>query len=148
MIPQHKQIFFTAADHLNCYIGLRKPNDEADQWITKEGYIPKGMEVKAKSAKAGKYAGLVVNPYLRKDAFTDEKDWARAKKSWDEFTKNGLPKGYSYPTNGDDVGVLKKEGKGIHADYDLMFVNLADKEAKYATPAPERRTTCAIVLCA
>lgn len=128
MIAQHKQVFFSVAHRLNCYIGLRQPNDLSDQWITKEGYIPKGVDVKAKTAKEGAFAGLVVNPYLRSDAFSTKEDQERAKKSWDEFTKNGLPKGFSCPTSGPETGVLKKEGKGIHADYDLMFVSLADEE--------------------
>ena len=126
MIPQHKQVFFIVADRLNCYIGLREPNDLSDKWITKEGFVPKGVDVKAKTAKAGEFAGLVVNPYLLPKAFPKPDDLKRAQGSWDKFAKNGLPNRFSCPTSGPEVGLLKKEGKAIHADYDLMFVTLAD----------------------
>jgi hypothetical protein len=128
MIPQHKHLFFTVADHLNCYIGLREPNADSDQWITKEGSIPKGVDVKAKTAKAGKFAGLVVNPNLLPEAFPKKDDLERAKKSWNDFTKHGLPGGFSFETSGPEKGVLKKHGSAIHADYDLMLVTLADEQ--------------------
>ena len=84
------------------------------------------MDVKAKTAKAGEFAGLVVNPYLLPKAFPKPDDLKRAQESWDKFAKYGLPNGFSCSTSGPEVGLLKKEGKAIHADYDLMFVTLAD----------------------
>ena len=128
MIPQHKQIFFTVADKLNCFIGLREPNDLSDRWITKAGYVPKGVDVKAKTAKAREFAGLVVNPYLLPKAFPKPDDLKRAQESWDKFAKNGLHGGFSCPNSGPEKGLLKKEGKAIHADYDLMFITLADEQ--------------------
>src|SRR4051794_32480819 len=71
MKPEHKEIFFKAADQFNCWIGLREPNKLADKWIGKPGFRPKGINCSAKTADNDfhKFSGLVIDPFLSPDAF-------------------------------------------------------------------------------
>src|SRR2546429_7629979 len=74
MRQDHMQVFFEAAQQCTCWIGLREPNPLADKWIGKPGYIPKCENCKAKTADnpSFQFAGLVVAPTLRPEAFRRE----------------------------------------------------------------------------
>jgi hypothetical protein len=134
MIQQHKLIFFKVAAQFNCIIGVREPNPLADKWIGRAGYTPKMQSCKAKTANnAGHpFAGLVVDPLLCPDAFT-EKSLPVAKEKWtDSFLSGGnLPSGFTRETTGDEKGLVKYNGSAIYADYDLMYVSSADAKGEH-----------------
>lgn len=124
MHPQHKEIFFAVASQLNCWIGLREPNELSDQWVGKEGYIPKPVSCKAKTADAAghPFAGLVVSPVICEEAFKLQSQITAIEK-WKEFAPaNQLPAGYTCEKEGREKGLVKLHGCAIHADYDLMVV--------------------------
>jgi hypothetical protein len=130
MLAHHKEAFFKAADTLNCWIGLREPNELSDRYIGKGGYVAKNENCKAKSADnpAYQYKGLVVNPELCPEAFLAS-SLPEAQKKWKSFAA-GMPAGFSYKQSGALKGLVKFNGKSIHADFDLMYVSKADGSGK------------------
>ncbi|RDB05100.1 hypothetical protein [Runella aurantiaca] len=129
MLAIHKEAFFKVADMLNCWIGLREPNPLADQWIGRVGYIAKGERCKAKTADnpSFRFAGLVTDPTLCPEAFT-QATLTDALEKWKKFTfNNQLPSGFTRVESGSEKGLVKYEGAAIHADFDLMSINVADK---------------------
>lgn len=88
MPPQHVQAFQRAAAHFKVWILVRRGNAESLKWIGKDGYIPKPLDCKAKTAEkdVGMWmcAGLVASPELLPAAFSDKK-LAEAKKEWPGF---------------------------------------------------------------
>ncbi len=74
MRRDHMDVFFKVAEQFGCWIGVREPNPLADKWIGKSGYVPKGLNCKAKTSDnpAFRFAGLVVDPTARPEAFTKE----------------------------------------------------------------------------
>lgn len=142
MLPQHKEIFFAVAQQLNCWIGLREPNDLADQWIGKPGFVPKGVSCKAKTSDSAgfQFAGLVTDPTLCPEAF-QQKTIEDAREKWKSFAGNNqLPGGYTCEKNGREKGLVKYHGNAIHADYDLMAVCNAgaDGEIGYTTEEDQK----------
>ncbi len=134
MLARHKDVFFSVAGRLNCWIGLREPNPMADKWVGRPGYIAKSEKCKAKTAdnQAFRFAGLVVNPLLCPEAFTAA-TVGEALKKWEGFTVVGrLPAGFTCAGSGHEKGLLKYQGAAIHADYDLMNISRADKNGKFA----------------
>lgn len=126
MHPNHSDAFFKAADKLNCWIGLREPNELSSGYIGKGGYTAKNEKCKAKSADnpAHPFKGLVVNPEICPKAFKPE-SLSVANEKWKLFAAN-MPIGFT--VNKD--GLVKYQGKSIHADFDLMYAAKADGNGK------------------
>lgn len=118
MKREHHRIFLEAAQRFNCWIGLREPNPLADKWIGRAGYIPKSDKVKAKTADQSDHplAGLVVDPTLCPDAFSA----ASRKRAAENWNPAGLPGGAIVVQDGPQKGLVRLNGKGIYADFDLM----------------------------
>ena len=122
MKQQHKTIFFSVANLLKCWIGLRKPNPQSDQWINKHGYVAKMQSCKAKTAdREHKFAGLVVDSYKNSNAFKNPES---AQKKWDEFAQSDDFKNFEV----NNEGILLYNNFAVHADYDLLAVSKTDKE--------------------
>lgn len=142
MQQRHRDVFFAVADANRCWIGVREPNDLADRWIGRPGYIPKPVTCKAKTADnpTHRLAGLVVDPTLEPGAFRAE-SLLGAQESWRRFAPGGrLPVLFTRVDSGADKGVLKLNGSSIHADYDLMALLLADPAGgRKATSQPEAK---------
>jgi len=134
MRPHHRQVFFDAAQQCTCWIGLREPNPLADRWIGQPGYIPKGVNCKAKTADNPDFqlAGLVVDPTVRPDAFNRD-TLAAAVDTWkNKFLMGGrLPAGFTCPQTGPEKGLVRLSGSAIYADYDLMAINRATSDGEW-----------------
>ncbi|HRO43049.1 MAG TPA: hypothetical protein PL009_09455 [Flavipsychrobacter sp.] len=132
MLQAHKEAFFFVADKLNCWIGLREPNELSDWYIGKGGYTAKNTNCKAKTSDnaAHFFKGLVVNPVLCPGAFLPSSRETAIKK-WKEFEQTMAP-GFTYEKTGPMVGLVKWFGKSIHADFDLMYISKADAKGGLA----------------
>jgi hypothetical protein len=90
MLAQHVEAFKRAAGFFKTWILVRRGNETSRQWIGKDGYIPKPLDCKAKTADLNflnwKTAGLVASPILVKLAFSGEKLNA-AEKEWPDFER-------------------------------------------------------------
>ncbi len=73
VLERHVDIFQQASRHFHCYILLRRTNPNSLKYIGKQGFIPKPVDCKPKTAKnnvqllknktqISKCAGLVVKP--------------------------------------------------------------------------------------
>ena len=126
MKPTHKNVFFAAAEQFTCWIGLREPNALSTKWIGTPRHIPKGEECKAKTADnpAHRFGGLVVDPIVCPEAFTNASLTA-AIKTWQQKFLNGgrLPLGFTRSEAGLEKGLVKFNGSAIYADFDLMAIN-------------------------
>jgi hypothetical protein len=126
MRRDHMEVFFKVAEQCTCWIGVREPNPLADKWIGKPGYIPKGLNCKAKTSDnpVFRFAGLVVDPTARPEAFTKE-TLADAQDTWQKkFLKGGrIPPEFSCVQAGPERGLVKMAGSAIFADYDLMAIS-------------------------
>ncbi len=141
MLNQHKEAFYKAAHQLNCWIGLREPNDLSDKWIGKPGYTAKGVSCKAKTADnpSFKYSGLVVDPMICPEAFK-MLSLHDAKEKWMKFAPGGkLPAGFTREATGYEKGLVKHFGKAIHADFDQMAICVADKDGKMGNTSGEQQ---------
>jgi hypothetical protein len=126
MRDDHRDVFFKTADQCRCWIGVREPNPLADQWIGKAGYVPKSLSCKAKTADnpSFRFAGLVVDPVARPEAFKKE-SLAGARETWTKkFLKGGrVPAEFTCIQTGPERGLVKRGGSAIYADYDLMAIS-------------------------
>ena len=125
MRPADRNVFKNCAAQLNLWIIVRRTNPESLQYVGVEGFVPKRIDCKAKTADIGPQAGLVVSPELLPGAYTREKK-AKALKSWEDFgevLQNSLG-GYSVDTRPDSprFGCLLLDGKCIHGDYDIYDI--------------------------
>jgi hypothetical protein len=134
MLPTHKEIFFEAAQEFTCWIGLREPNELSDRWCGKKGYRPKGEACKAKSSDHPDFhfAGLVVDPTLCPEAFTEETR-AAAVECWNKkFLIDGqLPPGFGRTESGPEKGLVRQQGQAIFADFDLMAVSRSNEQGQH-----------------
>jgi hypothetical protein len=134
MRPDHKEIFFQAADKFTCWIGLREPNPLADKWIGRAGYAPKMEACKAKTADnpAHRFGGLVTDPTRCPEAFRPESHKA-AVETWEKkFLVHGrLPAGFTRPESGPEAGLVRYHGQAIYADFDLMAINKASAKGEF-----------------
>ena len=114
MRDEHRDVFFKTADRCRCWIGVREPNALADNWIGKAGYVPKGLNCKAKTADnpSFRFAGLVVDPTQWPAAFKKE-TLAEARETWTKkFLKGGhVPPGFTSAPSGPERGVVKYGGR-------------------------------------
>src|SRR5262245_1948414 len=133
MLQNHMDVFFAAADQCSCWIGVREPNSLAEKWIGKPGYIPKGLNCKAKTSDNSSFAwaGLVVDPTARAEAFT-KGTLIEATNTW----KNKVPKpqhlppGFTCVQVGPERGLVKFGGSAIFADYDLMAISRSNSRGE------------------
>jgi len=134
MRPQDKDVFARVAKDpplgLGVWILVRGTNADSLDYIGRPGYTPKPIDCKAKTAKLGPSAGLVVNPHLAPHAFDD---LPRQKKFWDE---HGNPlkysrraSQYSVESGGPLKGCVKLDGQYIYGDYDLKAVVVPGHES-------------------
>jgi len=132
MLQSHKDAFFFVADKLQCWIGLREPNELSDWYIGKGGYTAKNEHCKAKTADnaAHFFKGLVVSPKLCPEAFLPSSREVALRK-WNEFEQTMAP-GFTVEQTGPMKGLVKWFGKSMHADFDLMYISKADAEGGLA----------------
>ena len=134
MRDDHRDVLFKTADQCGCWIGVREPNPLADNWIGKSGYVPKGLACKAKTSDnpAFRFAGLVVDPTARPEAFKKE-TLAEARETWaKKFLKGGrIPPGFTCAESGPERGLVKIGGAAIYADYDLMAINRSNERGEW-----------------
>lgn len=122
MLEAHRRAFLHVAQARACWIGVREPNPMADRWIAGGTCVPKSEACKAKTADnpTFPYAGLVVDPTTRSEAF-QRATLPRAMEKWGEFLKVGRPPaGFSIVEEGPERGLVRFRGRRIMADYDLM----------------------------
>jgi hypothetical protein len=150
---RHVEAFKRAAGYFKVWILVRRGNRESLRWIGKDGYIPKLLDCKAKTADrdfTGKEcAGLVVSPILMPEAFTPEK-LHKALEEWPKFEpklyifdpkdpkKNlaedsagkhytlQLDKGHKHYGCVMYKPVFRARAEYIHADYDIYAIVSAD----------------------
>lgn len=156
MRHDHVEVFFDAAQHRDasgrvvyCWIGLREPNPFADRWIGRVNAIPKPVSCKAKTADNPNFpfAGLVVDPVLRPEAF-EPGSLAGAVDCWNEkFALGGrLPVGFTRDDSGPEAGLVKLGGSAIFADFDLMAISRsnASGERLFTSEQEERELFTAV----
>jgi hypothetical protein len=134
MKPTHKNVFFDAAEQFTCWIGLREPNALSTKWIGIPRHIPKGEECKAKTADnpGHRFGGLVVDPIVCPEAFTNASLTA-AIKTWQQKFLNGgrMPLGFTRSEAGLEKGLVKFNGSAIYADFDLMAINRSNPNGDF-----------------
>ena len=127
---QDKQKFADAAKDIGVWILVRGTNRKSLDYIGRAGYTPKPIDCKAKTAKRGPWAGLVVNPYVAEQAFDD---LPKQKRFWDEHGNpvkySARKTHYSVESTGPLQGCVKLDGKYIYGDYDLKAVVVPGHES-------------------
>jgi hypothetical protein len=138
MRQQDQVVFAQAARQFRVWILVRRTNPHSLQYIGKEGYRPKPIECKAKTADqdcgSSRCAGLVVDPTLLADVFLPVKR-PGALKEWSDFCRAqaigepGTHSRYSVDVDAKSkhYGCLMLGGAYIHGDYDLKDIVLADR---------------------
>ena len=132
MYKEHEKIFQQVARDTGFWIFVRFTNKESIRYVKLDGYVPKRIDCKAKTAdfnsKKGiwQLAGLVVDYRVHPDVFRPEKI-ASAKKAWGEFEKGVLNvPGSAYRAETKSAskhfGCVMLNGKYIYSDYDLWDI--------------------------
>jgi hypothetical protein len=115
---------------LGVWILVRGTNKDSLNYIGRAGYTPKPIDCKAKTAKLGPCAGLVVNPHEAAQAFND---LLVQKRFWDEHGNplkySSRAARYSIESTGPLKGCVKLDGKYIYGDYDLKSVIVPGHES-------------------
>ncbi len=138
MREQDRKVFKKVARDENVWLLARLTNPMSLIWAGKQNYIPKPISCKAKTANRNdtdaryRIAGLVADPYEEHcDQFKNPAD---AMKYWDEFRTAHLDQDYRKTGRGRDgysVDIdsnsshylcVKRDGKYIHGDYDLLDI--------------------------
>jgi hypothetical protein len=134
MDADDKEVFFEAASHFTCWIGLREPNPDSAQWAGEADAIPKPEECKAKTADNpdSVFKGLVVDPTRCAEAFRPS-SLDRARQVWEEqFLQEGQPPpGFTVEEYGWEAGLVRYNGRKIFADYDLMTVSRSNERGEF-----------------
>ena len=132
MYKDHEKIFSQVAIKTKYWIFVRLTNKESLRYVKSQGYVPKRIDCKAKTAdfnsKKGTWqlAGLVVNYRVHSNVFKPEKTTS-AEKAWGEFEKGVLNvPGSAYRTDMNSAskhfGCVMLNGKYIYSDYDLWDI--------------------------
>lgn len=132
MFKEHEKIFSQVAVRTGYWIFVRLTNKESLRYVNSDGYVPKRIDCKAKTAdfnsKKGVWqlAGLVVDYRVHPDVFKPEKIDS-AKKAWGDFERGvlGAPgSAYRVDTNAASkhFGCVTLNGKYIYSDYDLWDI--------------------------
>ncbi len=127
MREDHKQVLKKAARKFACEIVVRESNEHSCQYIGRNGYKPKPIWCKAKTANRSghKSARLVVNPFKVREAFLRKNRW-KAEVEWRKFERQVLQQRLGFmvcdiPDNG-RYGCVLHHGNYLYSDYDLMSV--------------------------
>lgn len=147
MPAKHVVAFLRAAGFFKVWILVRRGNAESLQWVGKDGYVPKPLDCKAKTADRPDTgcSGLVASPELKADAFLPLK-LKKAKEEWAKFADKlytfdpGNPRknleadraGKHYTLQLDKSNrhygcvlfkpVFRAQAEYLHADYDLYAI--------------------------
>lgn len=126
MRSQDKLKFAACAIALNYWILVRRTNPSSLEYIGVDGFVPKPIDCKPKTADKGEFAGLVVSPDIITDAFSDSKA-TEALRYWKIFKAEILSdsvRGYSVDSDPQSewYGCLLLKGNKIYGDYDLYDV--------------------------
>jgi hypothetical protein len=132
MFKDHEKIFSQVAIRTGYWIFVRLTNKESLHYVNLDGYVPKRIDCKAKTAdfnsKKGVWqlAGLVVDYRVHCDVFNPGKIDS-AKKAWGDFEKGVLNvPGSAYRVDMNSAskhfGCVRLNGKYIYSDYDLWDI--------------------------
>jgi len=132
MYKDHETIFSQVAIQTKYWIFVRLTNRESLRYVNLQGYVPKRIDCKAKTADSNskkgvwQLAGLVVDYRVHSDVFKPEKIGS-AKKAWGEFERGVLNvPGSPYRTDTNSAskhfGCVMLNGKYIYSDYDLWDI--------------------------
>lgn len=135
------EVFKKVAREKNVWLLVRLTNPKSLKWADEkrhgnDSYIPKPISCKAKTANIDtdghyKIAGLVADPHHHRDKFTK---LDKAMECWHDFSASLLEsnyvttgkgrRGYSVDIdpNSSHYFCVKRYGKYIHADYDLLDI--------------------------
>lgn len=128
MRQQDRRVFLTVSNLLQLWIIVRDTNPESLHYIGCQGYVPKAIDCKAKTANRNVngriLAGLVASPILHPMAFND---LAKAREEWAKMhVSESNPTSGSYSLNLDQksphYGCLQHHRQFIHGDYDLYDI--------------------------
>ena len=122
--PQDRSVFAAAAVQIGVYILVRGTNKASLKYVQDPRFIPKPIDCKLKTADQGDLAGLVVDPVLNPQAFSEKRREKAVK--W----IGTLPGRYTVDMakNSRFVGCVQLGGKCIHGDYDLKAIVLRGQE--------------------
>jgi len=129
MRPEDSKTFVECARSLRIWILVRKTNDASLRYVAKPGFIPRPADCQAKTADLGAVAGLVVDPELVPEAFSEDRV-AAAREAWREFLETfSITEKYKMDNDPESprFGCPLYQGSYIHADYDLFDVILSRK---------------------
>jgi hypothetical protein len=135
MRPKDRPLFSQVANALQAWILVRGTNAASLEYIGRSGYVPKPIECKAKTADAEKHSlvGLVVDPTIEPQAFSDSR-LAKALSAWEDFVpelrKDQSPYSVIQRPGAPDHGAVTLSGNKIHGDYDLKGVILVGQESR------------------
>jgi hypothetical protein len=132
-----RKVFTEVAREKNVWLLVRFTNSKSLRWAGNDNYIPKPISCKAKTADrdtdARQIAGLVADPNIHGDKFTGKKAH-EALAYWNEFRDAHLQPDYRQTGRGTSgytvdidqrsrhYGCVQRNGKYIHADYDLLDI--------------------------
>ena len=105
--PQDKEKFAAAARKIGVWILVRGTNPKSLEYFGRGDCTPKPIDCKAKTAKQGPCAGLVVNPHQAERAFSGC-DLVSAIRVWDEKKAAHSNTASSLPTTQSRAGACSK----------------------------------------
>ncbi|MBK8977030.1 MAG: hypothetical protein IPM29_14035 [Planctomycetes bacterium] len=137
MRPQDIRVFKEVARDFDVWILVRETNEASLRWIGEPGFTPKPIDCKAKTADIGPLAGLVVDPYRRRDCISEARR-GKARDCWADFEKvlradreRRVPEWGVRDAPGDEFhGAVTFRGSYVHGDYDLKDVIDAEHFAR------------------
>jgi hypothetical protein len=126
MRTQDKAAFLDAARQFNVWILVRRTNPASMKYIGKQGFSPKRIDCKAKTADLDiapyELAGLVVDPTIHPNAFKPKK-LPTAKGFWAKMQPlSATPYTVDANAKSKHYGCLQIQGRYIHGDYDLYDI--------------------------
>lgn len=131
MRDQDRIVFAQASKQLKLWILVRITNKESLKYIGQNGFVPKPIECKAKTADIdlpqAQLAGLVANPIICRRSFIPS-GMAKRLGLWQDFSleQHVNQKGSRYTFVTDPAspryGAVQLNGCFIHGDYDLYDV--------------------------
>jgi hypothetical protein len=129
MREDDRRLFAMAANSLKYWILVRQINPASTAYFGREGFTPKPIDCKAKTADSGRHAGLVIefphDDMVARQVYGENK-LAEALKCWKDFAAGPLvdpERSYAIERrNPDFLGCVTLGGKYVYGDYDLYDV--------------------------